>query len=75
MYNNTIFGRENHRSSSTKRRSPRKPWLAGIAFFGPAICMILNATIGPSLGVVAQAMQQWDHWGVWNIIVSVVRMA
>lgn len=75
MYNNTILGRETHQSSSTKRRSPRKPWLAGIAFFGPAICMILNATIGPSLGVVAQAMQQWDHWGVWSIILSVVRMA
>ena len=34
----------------------RSPMTPGIAFFGPAICMLLNATIGPSLGVVAQAM-------------------
>ena len=26
----------------------------GVAFFGPAVCMIVNATMGPSLGTVAQ---------------------
>lgn len=34
--------------------STLRKFFQGIAFFGPAICMILNATIGPSLGVVAQ---------------------
>lgn len=35
---------------------PKSQW--GIAFFGPAICMILNATLGPSLGA-AGALCLW----------------
>ena len=63
LYYKLTLGRESH--------LVRTPWLTGIAFFGPAICMILNATIGPSLGTVAQAIQ-WDRWDSdWNIVAVV----